>query len=61
MQKIKTYYVLLFCIAFSPAFTQSASNLRLWYNEPADASVADKEEAWQDDPEWLRALPLASD
>lgn len=52
--------LLLLCLTLSPAFPQSVANLSLWYTEPADASVADNEDAWQDDPEWLRALPLGN-
>lgn len=36
------------------------SNLKLWYNQPADASVPDDPNGWKDDPEWLKALPLGN-
>lgn len=36
------------------------SNLKLWYNQPAKASVADDPNGWKDDPEWLKALPLGN-
>ncbi len=36
------------------------SNLKLWYNQPADASVADDPNGRKDDPEWLKALPLGN-
>lgn len=35
-------------------------NLKLWYNQPADASVADDPTGRKDDPEWLKALPLGN-
>jgi alpha-L-fucosidase 2 len=35
-------------------------NLKLWYNQPADASVADDPNGWKDDPQWLSALPLGN-
>ncbi len=35
-------------------------NLRLWYDHPADAQIADNNNAWKDDPEWLKALPLGN-
>ena len=35
-------------------------NLKLWYNQPADASVSDDPNGWKDDPEWLKALPLGN-
>lgn len=33
---------------------------RLWYDKPADATVADSENGWQSDPEWLKALPVGN-
>jgi alpha-L-fucosidase 2 len=34
--------------------------LRLWYDKPANASVADKQEGWESDAEWLKALPVGN-
>lgn len=34
--------------------------LRIWYDSPADASVPDIEDGWQNDPEWLKALPAGN-
>jgi len=34
--------------------------LKLWYNQPAQATVADDANGWKDDPEWLSALPLGN-
>ena len=34
--------------------------LKLWYEAPADASVADNPDMWHDDTEWLKALPLGN-
>lgn len=31
-------------------------NLKIWYHQPADASVPDNPNGWKDDPEWLKAL-----
>jgi alpha-L-fucosidase 2 len=36
------------------------SRLKLWYNQPADASVPDDPSGGKDDPEWLKALPLGN-
>jgi alpha-L-fucosidase 2 len=38
----------------------SHDDLRLWYRQPADASVPDHPDGWHDDPEWLKALPLGN-
>ncbi len=35
-------------------------SLKLWYSQPADANVKDNPNAWKDDPEWLKALPLGN-
>jgi alpha-L-fucosidase 2 len=34
--------------------------LKLWYRQPADASVRDHPTSPSDDPEWLKALPLGN-
>lgn len=34
--------------------------LKLWYNQPADATVPDDPNGWNDDHEWLKALPLGN-
>ncbi|WP_430972174.1 glycosyl hydrolase family 95 catalytic domain-containing protein [Sunxiuqinia rutila] len=38
----------------------SSKALKLWYNQPADATVKDSPDGWKDDPEWLKALPLGN-
>ena len=38
----------------------STQALKLWYNQPADATVKDSPDGWKDDPEWLKALPLGN-
>ena len=35
-------------------------NLRLWYNQPANAMVPDVKDGWESDPEWLKALPVGN-
>lgn len=37
-----------------------AQTLKLWYQEPAKATVADNPEAHLDNPEWLKAMPLGN-
>jgi alpha-L-fucosidase 2 len=36
------------------------SPLKLWYAHPADASVPDLKDGWQNDGEWLKALPVGN-
>lgn len=66
MKTKKRLQKLLFLI---PAFAAAAcsqqqttndSDLKLWYETPADASVADSPDGWQDDEQWLKALPLGN-
>ncbi|MCK5820534.1 MAG: glycoside hydrolase family 95 protein [Bacteroidales bacterium] len=50
---------LIISICFSCS-TQSQDHLKLWYNQPADATVPDSPNGWKDDAEWLKALPLGN-
>jgi alpha-L-fucosidase 2 len=36
------------------------SELKLWYKQPANASVKDSPNGWKDDAAWLNALPLGN-
>lgn len=57
----KIIYTSLFFLLFSiSGIAQENSNLKLWYNQPANASVPDDANGWKDDPEWLKALPLGN-
>lgn len=50
-------------IIFSACQKQDAthtSSPKLWYQQPANASVIDDPNGWKDDPEWLSALPLGN-
>ena len=50
-------------IIFSACQKQDAthtSSPKLWYQQPANASVVDDPNGWKDDPEWLSALPLGN-
>jgi alpha-L-fucosidase 2 len=38
----------------------TTGNLKLWYNQPANASVPDGKNGWENDAEWLRALPVGN-
>ncbi len=35
-------------------------HLRLWYKQPANASISDQQNGWGNDPEWLKALPVGN-
>jgi alpha-L-fucosidase 2 len=50
----------LIFLALTCCTRETTTPLRLWYTEPADASVADNPNGWQNDPEWLKALPVGN-
>jgi len=52
-------FIILIFLFFSGC-SETKPPLRLWYGEPADASIPDNGNAWKDDPEWLKALPLGN-
>jgi alpha-L-fucosidase 2 len=59
------FFTFLFATFFfcscSPGRTKiSEPLLRLWYNEPANASAVDVKDGWKNDPEWLKALPVGN-
>jgi alpha-L-fucosidase 2 len=51
--------LLVLVFFLTPAFAQQ-QNLHLWYTEPANATVKDLENGWQNDAEWLKALPVGN-
>ncbi len=51
---------LLFTLMSLQLPEREAPGLKLWYQTPADASVPDSKNAWKDDKEWLKALPLGN-
>jgi len=36
------------------------ASLKLWYNQPADATIPDDPNGWKNDAEWLKALPVGN-
>ncbi len=58
---MRSILVLFICFLFTVYINaQEANNLKLWYNQPAKASVPDNPNGGKDDPEWLKALPLGN-
>ena len=51
---------LLFLLTFLSVSQANAQTLKLWYKQPANATIADKPEPHRDDREWLKALPLGN-
>ncbi len=63
-EKIQGLVVVAVCILLVTACGTrgggEAAPLKLWYDHPADATVADDPNGWKDDKEWLEALPLGN-
>lgn len=55
--KSPLFFLILF---FSLSSCTKETPLRIWYDKPANASVADNKAGWQSDPEWLKALPVGN-
>ena len=53
-------WVILFVQLSCCSDVDKVNNLKLWYEHPADASVPDDKNGWNDDPEWLKSLPLGN-
>jgi alpha-L-fucosidase 2 len=62
MANAKRFATLCFLMAFFVAVSakNGSPSLKLWYKQPANASVADSPNGWSDDKEWLNALPLGN-
>lgn len=58
---MKTLIISLFLVCFTAcSIEHKETPLILWYDAPADATVADNHKGYKDDPEWLKALPLGN-
>lgn len=59
---MKKIFYALFSLAFVACTTQryTDTDIKLWYNTPADATAKDSPDGWQDDAHWLSALPLGN-
>ena len=53
-------FTLLIIYSFNKSGNTEKSHLKLWYKQPANASVKDSPDGWKDDTEWLKALPLGN-
>jgi alpha-L-fucosidase 2 len=60
MQSIMKLIRLWTLILFPTGVMMAQTDLRIWYRQPADASIPDRRKGWGNDPEWLKALPLGN-
>jgi alpha-L-fucosidase 2 len=60
--RTKRWVLLLFVLlgAGCAGPTPQKDSVKLWYAQPADASVPDLKDGWQNDGEWLKALPVGN-
>jgi len=58
MKKIASLFMLLMLVG-NTLFAQQPT-LKLWYKNPANASVPDNLKSSKDDAEWLKALPIGN-
>ena len=52
--------LILFLLTGYSVMAQHSSQTKLWYKQPADASVPDGSNGWQNNPAWLNALPIGN-
>ena len=55
-----SFWILLSLTLYTCSGEKPENDLKIWYKNPADATVSDNNNAWRDDPEWLKALPLGN-
>src|SRR5690606_26179152 len=53
------FILFLFLLISNLVFGQQ-QEMKLWYKEPANAIVKDQVNGQEDDPEWLKALPMGN-
>ncbi len=58
--KLLLISLLVIVFGFRNDQVRKDQNLRLWYTVPADASIADGKNGWNNDVEWLKALPIGN-
>lgn len=59
--KMKRLYILLVTIGYAVlGYSASDKRIVLWYDEPADATMIDSKDDYQDDMHWLSAFPLGN-
>ena len=60
MKRTLLLFLALVCPAARIVASDDGPKMKLWYLSPADAAVKDGTDAWTDDVEWLKALPLGN-
>ena len=58
--RIKQLTAFLSLFFFSVILFAQNNHPKLWYKEPANALVADKYDGWENNSEWLKALPIGN-
>lgn len=50
----------LLILSFVDLYGQNNNHEKLWYKAPASATATDSKDGWNNDPEWLKALPIGN-
>jgi alpha-L-fucosidase 2 len=53
-------FILLFVISCTNSTQEEVSDLKLWYQQPGNATLADEPNVGKDDPHWLEAMPVGN-
>lgn len=60
MKRTLLLFLALLCPVARIVASDDGPKMKLWYLSPANAAVKDGTDAWTDDVEWLKALPLGN-
>lgn len=60
MKRTKIFFFVFIVLCQCQRIKDTAPSLRLWYDHPANSAIADIKEGWQNDEEWLKALPIGN-
>jgi alpha-L-fucosidase 2 len=52
--------VVMIMLGYGCGQDKNGKSIKLWYAQPANASIADGKNGWNNDPEWLKALPIGN-
>ena len=60
MRTLLSFSALLLVLFLLSCQKKEQPHVRLWYDQPANATITDSPMGWNNDPEWLKALPVGN-
>lgn len=60
MNKILILFIGVLTLGACSSQPDEEKTMKLWYKTPADATIKDSPNGWQNDTEWLKAVPLGN-